>query len=130
MLPKVQRTIDAMRNSCTMDSPTISGCSLRIAAPYGGHGGIVERLLESLNIGWSRFASISPGSQDAQSCFDQFLGTHRASPGLFNILDLNVCFCTWATSFGLPIHLVRSSILGTGEAPIRAQASRCSATRR
>src|ERR1019366_1241101 len=44
MLPKVQRTIDAMRNSCTMDSPTISGCSLRIAAPYGGHGGIVEHI--------------------------------------------------------------------------------------
>src|SRR5450759_4050216 len=48
---KVQRTIDAMRNSCTMDSPTISGCSLRIAAPYGGHGGMVERLFENIQIG-------------------------------------------------------------------------------
>ena len=44
MLPKVQRTIDAMRNSCTMDSPTISGCSLRIAAPRRPVAGIAALL--------------------------------------------------------------------------------------
>src|ERR1019366_1600989 len=31
-LPNVRRIIDAMRNPCTMDSPTISGCSLRIGS--------------------------------------------------------------------------------------------------
>jgi hypothetical protein len=79
-----------------------------------------ERLFESVQIGWSRFASISPGGQDAQSCFDQFLRIHRPSPGIFNILALNVCFCTWAADFGLPLHLVRSSILGTASTERRA----------
>src|ERR1019366_9488998 len=62
--------------------------------------------------GRPRCPSPTPGGQDVQSRFDQFPWIHRPSPGLFNILGLNVFFCTGAASLMVPIHLLRSSILG------------------
>jgi hypothetical protein len=53
-----------------------------------------------------RCPSPTSGGQDVQSRFDQFPWIHRLSPGLFNILGLNVFFCTGAASLMVPIHFV------------------------
>src|SRR5450756_1724356 len=67
MLPKVQRTIDAMRNSCTMDSPTISGCSLRIGSAPETHCG--------------HFRSLCPGFlRDPGACWKDGRQDAKRSP--------------------------------------------------
>ena len=75
----MQRIIDAIRNPCTMDSPTISGCSLRIgSAPETrcGH-------CRSLCPGFLRDpgACWKDGGQDGQARPGQVGGVTAVGPG-------------------------------------------------